>query len=658
MAKIDQSGIRGKIRDRPIAAELERLLIRAAEAAGVDTVYVTSGGQPGTTGKTTGSTRHNAGRAADLHLVVDGRRLRFTDAKADPVVERFVTAAAAYGALGMGAGLHYMGDDTLHIGFGKTPTDSVKVVWGAKGAPANAPKWLRQAANLGWNNPPDWVFSTATDAPEDLSEDEDDVLDEIIDAFFGDHRKARDPDVDADINVEIDIPARFNLEVIQAAQATQRRWGVPASITLAQWALESGYGKRMPANSNNPFGIKARPGQPQVSASTIEVIGGSRKRLSQPFRAYGSIEEAFQDHGRLLGEGQPYVRARRVLNDPDRFAAALTGVYATDPSYGAKLQKIMRDNDLYRFDGASFGRGQSSDVGEVDMGETLRTGVMDSIEVRALQEKLVDLGYSLGKVDGDFGSLTAGALLAFQYDNHLPFTGELDQATRAAFKVARPRPLDRERLKTSEEDLAKDGSRVVTDARRARILSWVTGLLGDLGVGNSAAVNAEQGRAATSGANLPDNLLQFLDNIQKLAGPVNAPQLKALSDTAKSLADQVKNLSLPQDAASQLRRAIPPDLLSNPGIASALESIEKLSTSQARSMNTIFDVLPTLFANDSALQTLMTGVATVAGSVLPGFGGSAAILAAGLAGRHFANRIAAARVEDHRSGVNLRSFRP
>ena len=34
---------------------------------------------------------------------------------------------------------------------------------------------------------------------------------------------------------------------------------------------------------------------------------------------------------------------------PDKFAAALTGVYATDPNYGANLISLMRRYDLYRY---------------------------------------------------------------------------------------------------------------------------------------------------------------------------------------------------------------------------------------------------------------------------------------------------------------------
>src|SRR4051794_40609959 len=104
MAKIDESGLVGKIRDRPITEKLKRVLLRAAEAAGIDTVLVTSGGQPGSTGRRTGSTRHDGGNAADLQLLKHGRALDFTNPGDRRIIEEFVTAAAANGAIGIGAG--------------------------------------------------------------------------------------------------------------------------------------------------------------------------------------------------------------------------------------------------------------------------------------------------------------------------------------------------------------------------------------------------------------------------------------------------------------------------------------------------------------------------------------------------------------------------
>jgi hypothetical protein len=153
MATIDQSGLRGKVRDKPIGQELKRVLERAADAAAIDTVVVTSGSQPGTNGRRTGSTRHDHGRAADLQLVKGGTTLSFTDQSGGQTVEAFVTAAAANGATGIGAGIAYMGPRTLHVGFGTSPQDHSKVVWGAGGSSANAPAWLRAAAKKGWEHP-------------------------------------------------------------------------------------------------------------------------------------------------------------------------------------------------------------------------------------------------------------------------------------------------------------------------------------------------------------------------------------------------------------------------------------------------------------------------------------------------------------------------
>lgn len=139
-------------------------------------------------------------------------------------------------------------------------------------------------------------------------------------------------------------------DVVTAAQATQRRWGVPASISIAQWVLESGEGRHMPPGSNNPFGIKARPGQPSVIARTREETRDGRSFYIQAsFRRFANLEEAFDAHGRLLANGRAFERARRHLNDPDAYADALTHTYATDTHYGSLLKHMMQSRDLYRY---------------------------------------------------------------------------------------------------------------------------------------------------------------------------------------------------------------------------------------------------------------------------------------------------------------------
>ncbi|WP_183482366.1 glucosaminidase domain-containing protein [Komagataeibacter kakiaceti] len=118
--------------------------------------------------------------------------------------------------------------------------------------------------------------------------------------------------------------------VIQAAQTAQRKWKVPASITIAQWMLESGSGKRMPSHSNNPFGIKAGRGQSFVLAPPHEETKDHKLIATiAPFRVFSSLDEAFDQHERLLAMHPAYRLARQSMNDPDAYADASTGAYAS-----------------------------------------------------------------------------------------------------------------------------------------------------------------------------------------------------------------------------------------------------------------------------------------------------------------------------------------
>jgi flagellum-specific peptidoglycan hydrolase FlgJ len=142
------------------------------------------------------------------------------------------------------------------------------------------------------------------------------------------------------------IPA----DVIAAAQAADRKWGVPAAVTLAQWALESGWGAHMPPGSNNPFGIKALPRGASVLVPTREHLNGAWTTVNAYFRKFDTIADAFDAHGKLLHDGGAYAAARACGRDDDRFGNALTGHYATDPNYGSLLRSIMHGGNFSQYD--------------------------------------------------------------------------------------------------------------------------------------------------------------------------------------------------------------------------------------------------------------------------------------------------------------------
>lgn len=136
-----------------------------------------------------------------------------------------------------------------------------------------------------------------------------------------------------------DLEKKAGPDAVEAALRTQGKYGVPEAVTLAQFGLESSFGKDMPKGSNNPFGIHAANGQPFVWGTDWDASG---KRVPTKFAKYASLDDAFDAHGKLLATGSAYAEARRHLNDPMAYAAALTGHYATDPMYGSKLQALMR----------------------------------------------------------------------------------------------------------------------------------------------------------------------------------------------------------------------------------------------------------------------------------------------------------------------------
>jgi len=150
----------------------------------------------------------------------------------------------------------------------------------------------------------------------------------------------------------------FPPDVVADAQAEQAKWQIPASLSLSQWAVESNYGKDMPAGSNNPFGIKAVPGQAAVSASTGEqTTSGANYTIAASFRVFASIADAFDAHGRLLGLQRPYrnmvtayLQSPRAPADVQRLSNALTGVYATALNYGAALINAQVRYNLYQYD--------------------------------------------------------------------------------------------------------------------------------------------------------------------------------------------------------------------------------------------------------------------------------------------------------------------
>ena len=141
-----------------------------------------------------------------------------------------------------------------------------------------------------------------------------------------------------------------------AAQRSRRTTGVPASVTVAQAILESDWGRsRLTRQGNNLFGIKALGGASgpagTVTLATWEHVNGDDVVVQAPFKAYYTLEESIDDHGRFFTRNKRYADALAIAGDARAFARAIQDDgYATDPSYASKLIRLMDRYDLYRFD--------------------------------------------------------------------------------------------------------------------------------------------------------------------------------------------------------------------------------------------------------------------------------------------------------------------
>ncbi|MCI0508847.1 flagellar protein FlgJ [Chromohalobacter marismortui] len=164
----------------------------------------------------------------------------------------------------------------------------------------------------------------------------------------------------------------------EPAEAAAKESGVPASLILAQAALETGWGEReIPThgggNSHNLFGIKAGDSWEgdTTSIMTTEYVDGRARQQRDEFRVYDSFAAAFKDYAQLIGNNPRYAGVV-TASSPENAARALqSGGYATDPNYADKVIDVMAQID----DGLASGpalasaaerSGTRGDVGDAD----------------------------------------------------------------------------------------------------------------------------------------------------------------------------------------------------------------------------------------------------------------------------------------------------
>ncbi|MBC1977020.1 GW domain-containing glycosaminoglycan-binding protein [Listeria marthii] len=145
-------------------------------------------------------------------------------------------------------------------------------------------------------------------------------------------------------------------KIAPAAQASQEKYHLLSSITLAQAILESGWGKSgLATKGYNLFGIKGKYNGQSVIMTTSEYVNGEWIRIDAEFRKYPSWNESVTDHTLLLVNGTSWNKNlyKKVVDATDYKVAAMElqkAGYATSPTYGASLIQVIENYDLAKYD--------------------------------------------------------------------------------------------------------------------------------------------------------------------------------------------------------------------------------------------------------------------------------------------------------------------
>jgi len=132
-----------------------------------------------------------------------------------------------------------------------------------------------------------------------------------------------------------------------AAVAEMERYGIPASITLAQGILESGNGEsRLAVKGKNHFGIKCH------SNWNGKTIIEDDDEKGECFRKYSKVSDSYRDHSLFLTErGRYSFLFEYKKTDYKKWAKGLKKAgYATNPKYPKLLIDLIERYDLSRFD--------------------------------------------------------------------------------------------------------------------------------------------------------------------------------------------------------------------------------------------------------------------------------------------------------------------
>jgi murein DD-endopeptidase MepM/ murein hydrolase activator NlpD len=144
--------------------------------------------------------------------------------------------------------------------------------------------------------------------------------------------------------------SEYAAKYADAAMEQMKRYGIPASVTLAQGILESRNGQsELSQLGNNHFGIKAT--KAWLNAGGDYLVYDDDKP-NEKFCKYNSVADSYEHHSKFLANGTRYAQCFNL--SPDDYKGWTKGIeragYATNGGYAKSLQSIIEANNLQKYD--------------------------------------------------------------------------------------------------------------------------------------------------------------------------------------------------------------------------------------------------------------------------------------------------------------------
>jgi flagellum-specific peptidoglycan hydrolase FlgJ len=148
-------------------------------------------------------------------------------------------------------------------------------------------------------------------------------------------------------------PDDFIAAIAPAAQASAVKSKIPASFTIAEGALESGWGaSQLCTQAKNIFGVKADKSWtgPIFTLQTREYLKGLWVMVPANWRKYDDWLGCIEDHAQFLLTNSRYSGAFAYTSGTTFARAIAAAGYATDPDYATKIISIIKAHNLSALD--------------------------------------------------------------------------------------------------------------------------------------------------------------------------------------------------------------------------------------------------------------------------------------------------------------------